>query len=100
MFSARPRLRVVGRASRPRVRLRGNWDADPGMNLRVACGTSVAIDKAVCEAIGRARRAGMTWDAIARILGWAEEAADRHALADAFGASRREILEYQLRDAP
>ena len=70
------------------------------MNLRVACATSVAIDKAVCEAIGRARRAGLTWDAIARTLGVAEEAADRHALAAAFGANRREIVEYQLRDAP
>jgi hypothetical protein len=99
MFSARPRLQVVGRASRPRVRLRGDWDADPETNLRIACGTAVAMEKAVCEAIGRARRAGMTWDAIARTLGVADEAADRHALADAFGASRREILEYQLREA-
>jgi hypothetical protein len=57
------------------------------------------MEKALCEAIGRARRAGMTWDAIARTLGL-DAADDRHALADAFGKSRRNILDYQLRDAP
>jgi hypothetical protein len=100
MFRARPRLRVVGRGSRPRVRLKGDWDADPAANLRVACGTSIAMEKAVCEAIGRARRAGMSWDAIARTLGVADRANDRHSLARAFGMSRRDILDYQLRDAP
>ena len=99
MLHTRPRLQVVGRSRRPRVRLRGDWDADPEANLRVACGTSVAMEKALCEAIGRARRAGMTWDAIARTLGL-DAADDRHALADAFGKSRRDILHYQLRDAP
>jgi hypothetical protein len=57
------------------------------------------MEKAVCEAIGRARKAGMAWDAIARTLGVADEAGDRYALADAFGESRRQILRYQLRDA-
>ena len=39
MLSTRPRLQVVGRSRRPRVRLRGDWDADPEANLRIACGT-------------------------------------------------------------
>jgi hypothetical protein len=57
------------------------------------------MDKTVCEAIGRARRAGMTWDAIARTLGVADEAGDSGALAEAFGERTRAILEYQLRGA-
>jgi len=57
------------------------------------------MEKTVCEAIGRARHAGMTWDAIARTLGVAETAPDSHALAEAFGDRSRAILEHQLEGA-
>jgi hypothetical protein len=44
MFSVRPRVRVVGRGMRLRVRVKGDWDADPEAALRVTCRASVAMD--------------------------------------------------------
>jgi hypothetical protein len=98
MLTTQPRVRISGHGSRLRVRTKGDWEADPIGALREACRSSVAIDKAIAEAIQRARGRGVSWADIGRTLGVADAAEDKDALIDAFAKSRRVILDHQLRD--
>jgi hypothetical protein len=99
MLTTRPRLRIVGHGARLRVRTKGDWEGDAVAALRESCRASGAMEKAVAEAIRLARRAGMSWEEIAHVLGVAERAADKAALIDAFAENRRAILEHQLRSS-
>jgi hypothetical protein len=96
--TTQPRVRITGHGTRLRVRTKGDWEADPAGALRESCRSSVAIEKAVAEAIQLARRAGASWGEIGRTLGVAEDARDKRAFVDAFADSRRAILDHQLRD--
>jgi hypothetical protein len=98
MLTTKPRVRISGRGSHLRVRLRGDWRADPVSGLRESCRSSVAIEKAVAEAMLLSRAAGVSWGEIGRTLGVAEDATDKESLIDAFAHSRRAILDYQLRN--
>jgi hypothetical protein len=98
MLMTQPRVRISGHGSRLRVRTKGDWQADPLGALREACRSSVAIEKALAEAIQHARVAGVSWAEVGRALGVAEAADDKDALIDAFAISRRLILHRQLRD--
>ena len=97
MVTATPRVRIVGHGNRLRVRTKGDWEGNALVALRESCRASVAVEKAVAEAIHGARTAGRSWEEIGRTLGVAEHAADKRALIDAFADSRRAVLEYQLR---
>ena len=83
MLTATPRLRIVGHGSRLRVRTKGDWPANSVGALRESCRASVAVDKAVAEAINGARVAGLSWPEIGRVLGVDADATDRRALIDA-----------------
>jgi hypothetical protein len=96
--TTQPRVRISGHGSRLRVRTKGDWEGDPAGALRESCRSSVAIEKAVAEAIQLARRAGSSWEEIGHVLGVAEDARDKSALVEAFADSRRAIFEHQLRD--
>ena len=74
-----------------------DWERNTLTALRESCRASVAVEKAVAEAIQSARTAGMSWDEIGRTLGVAEHADDKTALIGAFAGSRRAILEHELR---
>jgi hypothetical protein len=65
--------------------------------LRESCRSSVAIDKAVAEAMLLSRAAGVSWGEIGRTLGVAEDAADKESLIDAFAHRQHAILDHQLR---
>jgi hypothetical protein len=97
-LTRKPRVRIRGRGNHLRVGLRGDWKADPVSGLRESCRSSVAIEKAVAEAIRVSRGAGVSWAEIGRTLGVAEDAADKESLIDAFAASRRGILDHLLRN--
>lgn len=97
MLATKPRLRIVGHGRRLRVRLKGHWEGDVVAAFRESCRASVAVEKAVAEAIRLTRGTGMSWDEIARTLGVARQAGDKAALIDAFADQQRAILEYQLR---
>jgi hypothetical protein len=97
MLTATPRLRIVGHGKRLRVRTKGDWEGNALVALREACRASVAVEKAVAEAIQGARTAGLSWEEIGRALGIAEHADDKSALIGAFADGRRAVLEYQLR---
>ena len=94
MPTGMPRVRIAGHGNRLRVRTKGDWNTL--MALRESCRASVAVEKAVAEAIQSARTAGMSWGEIGRTLGVAEHADDKSALIGAFAGSRRAILEHAL----
>jgi transcriptional regulator len=96
MLTTKPPVRIAGHGTRLRLRTRGDWEGDAVAALRESCRASVAVEKAVAEAIQCCRTTGMSWDEIARTLGVAEQAGDKRALIDAFAHSRRAILEHQL----
>jgi hypothetical protein len=98
MLTTKPRVRISGRGNHLRVRLKGDWKADPVSGLRESCRSSVAIEKAVAEAMLLSHAAGVSWDEIGRTLGVAEDAADKESLIDAFADSRRGILKHLLRN--
>jgi hypothetical protein len=97
MLTARPRVRIVGSGNGLRVRTKGDWAGNALVALRESGRASVAVEKAVAEAIQRARTLGMSWEEIGQTLGVAERADGKETLVDAFAESRRAILEYQLR---
>ena len=97
MPTGMPRVRIAGHGNRLRVRMKGDWERNTLMALRESCRASVAVEKAVAEAIQSARTAGMSWDEIGRTLGVAEHADDKTALIGSFAGSRRAIVEHELR---
>jgi hypothetical protein len=98
MLHTGPRLRISGRGSRLRVRQRGNWSTDESASLIESCRASMAIDKALVQAIGRARTSGMSWKSIGRVLGAAEDAENKQQLIDALTGNRRAALQHLLRE--
>ena len=97
MLTTTPRVRIVGHGNRLRVRTRGDWERHALIALRESCRASVALEKAVAEAIHNARIAGTSWEEIGQALGVAEHANDKTTLLDGVAESRRAMLEYQLR---
>jgi hypothetical protein len=97
MLTTKPRLRIVGHGARLRVSQRGDWTVDMSASLRESCRASVAIDKTLAEAIGRARGDGMPWAEVGRVLGATDQAATKQDTIDALAASRRAVLEHLLR---
>ena len=98
MWGTRPRLRIVGQGARLRVRQRGDWVVDPSTSLSEACRASIAIDKALAEAIGRARVRGMSWNKIGEALGATDHADSKAQLVDALADHRRAVLQHLLRE--
>jgi len=74
MLTATPRVRIVGHGNRLRVRTNGDWEGNALVALRESCRASVAVEKAVAEAIQGARTAGMSWEEVGQTLGVAEHA--------------------------
>jgi hypothetical protein len=96
MLTAKPQLRIVGTGARLRVRQKGDWHADPSASLREPYRASIALDKALAEAIGLARASGMSWTDIGRVLGVAESAESKQALIAALAENRRAVLAHLL----
>ena len=83
MLTATPRVRIVGHGNRLRVRTKGDWEGNALVALRESCRASVAVEKAVAEAIDGARTAGNSWQEIGQTLGVAEDADCKQRLIDA-----------------
>jgi hypothetical protein len=58
MLTTKPRVRIAGNGTRLRVRTRDDWEGDAVAALRESCRSSVAVEKAVAEAIQRSRTMG------------------------------------------
>jgi hypothetical protein len=97
MLTATPRIRIVGHGRRLRVRTKGSWSGNSVVAMRESCRASVAVEKAVAEAIHGARAGGLSWEEIGRTLVPDGHVQDKRTFIDAFADSRRAILEHQLR---
>jgi hypothetical protein len=97
MLTAKPRLRIVGQGAGLRVRQRGDWAADKSAALLESSRASIATEKTLAEAIGRARAVGMSWAELGRVLGATDQADTKQTLIDALADNRRAVLEHLLR---
>jgi hypothetical protein len=98
MLHTAPRLRISGQGRRLRVRQRGNWRMDQSAALSESCRASMAIDKAVVDAIGQARASGMSWKSIGRAFGATDDAESKEQLIEALANLRRLALQHLLRE--
>jgi len=85
------RVRITGHGSRLRLRRRGRWGQDVLEDLRECSRASMAVDKALGEAIRGSIAAGAEWKDIGRLLGVADAARSKYDVIDALAASKREI---------
>ena len=91
MMAQTRRIRLSGQGGRLRLQHRGGWGQDTLEDLRECCRASMAMDKALGEAIRDAITAGARWQDISRTLGVSEAAQSESELIDGFAANRREV---------
>ncbi len=70
-----PRLRVVGRGDRLRLRTLGDWQSDPIGALQECRRAATALEKALTQTVVAARDAGHSWTAIGDALGVTKQTA-------------------------
>jgi hypothetical protein len=86
-----PRIRLTGRGDRLRLRQRGEWQQDPLQDVRECCRASMAVEKALGEAVRAALASGASWQEVGRVLGVAEAAQSKHDVIEAFAETKREV---------
>jgi len=89
MVGGTKRLRFVGHGAGLRLRTRGDWEHDYLDGIRECCRASMALDKALGEAIRRSVAGGASWGDIGRALGVSETADTDAEVMDALAASKR-----------
>ena len=89
MLGGTKRLRFAGHGTRLRLRTRGDWDHDPLDGVRECCRASMAVDKALGEAIQRSVAGGASWRDVGNALGVSETANSDREVMDALAASQR-----------
>jgi hypothetical protein len=92
-------LRLRGRNARIRAYKIGRWNRDPLNDVAASCRSSVAVDKALAEAIAGARRAGHSWPEIAVALGLNAYLTTWPEIAAALAARRQVTLGRQIDQA-
>jgi hypothetical protein len=95
-LTQQPRIRLTWHGERLRLRLRqrGRWQHDPLQAVRECSHASIAIDKALGEAVQAATASGASWQEIGRVLGVAEEAQSERDVIEALAVSKREVWQW------
>jgi len=91
MLVAQKRLRLSGHGTRIRLHKRGNWKGDEIDGLRMCWGATIAVEKALGEAVRQGRDAGLSWEQIGRALGVVETATSGTEVLEAVITARREM---------
>lgn len=91
MFTQGPRIRLTGHGNQLRLRQRGHWRQDPLDALRECCRASMAVEKALGEAIRAAVASGASWQEVGRALGVVETVQSGEDVMDALAGNRREV---------
>jgi hypothetical protein len=86
-----PRVRLTGRGDRLRLRQRGEWQQDPLRAVRECCRASMAVEKALGEAVRAAIASGASWQEVGRVLGVAEAAESDREVIEALAETKREV---------
>ena len=91
MLTHTPRLRFSGHGEQLRLRQRGDWQHDPLAAVRECCRASMAIDKALGEAVREAVAAGVSWQEVGRTLGVTDHGQNEQAVIEAFADTKRMV---------
>ena len=91
MLTQAPRIRLTGRGDRLRLRRRGEWQQDPLQAVSECCRASMAIEKALGEAVRAAIASGASWQKVGRVLGVADAAQSDQDVIEAFAETKREV---------
>jgi hypothetical protein len=86
-----PRLRLRGRGARLRLHAASSPDGEPLDLVRECCRASLAIEKALGEAITSAHLSGRGWGEIAEALGASGDATTRHDVIEARAEQQRSV---------
>jgi hypothetical protein len=86
-----PRIRLTGHGDRLRLRQRGAWQGDPLQAVRECCRASMAIEKALGEAVRAAIASGASWQEVGRVLGVAEAAESERDVMEALAETKRAV---------
>jgi hypothetical protein len=73
--SKAPRVRIVGRGDRLRLRTLGDWTSDPIGALHECRRAATALEKAMVQTVATARESGESWTAIGDALGVTKQTA-------------------------
>jgi hypothetical protein len=71
----RPQLRIVGSGRDTKLRLVGDWEAEPLDGLCQSARVAIALDKLQRHLVQQARSAGRSWTEIGASLGVTKQAA-------------------------
>lgn len=91
MLTRTPQLRISGHGAGLRLKHRGSWQRDPLQAVQECCRASIAIDKALGEAVRQARATGASWRDIGLTLGVTENAETEQDVIDALGHTKRAV---------
>lgn len=92
MLARAPHLRLSGHGERLRLRQRGHWQqGDPLEAVRECCRASMAVEKALGEAVRGARTAGASWPDVGHALGVHEDAETEQDVVDALADMKLEV---------
>jgi len=88
-----PRLRLRGHGRRLRLRASNGTGEDPLALVHACCRASLAVEKALGEAVTSARSAGRSWGEIADAIGASATASTRREVIDARVDQQRFVWE-------
>jgi hypothetical protein len=91
VFARAPHLRLSGHGERLRLRQRGHSRQDPLESVRECCRASIAIDKALGEAVRGALASGASWRDVGQAVGAVEDAETAQDVVDSFAEMKREV---------
>jgi hypothetical protein len=91
MMTRTPQLRISGHGAGLRLRHRGSWQRDPLQAVQECCRASIALDKALGEAVRQALATGASWRDIGQALGVTENAETDQDVINALGQAKRAV---------
>ena len=91
MLTRAPHLRLASHGGRLRLRQRGRWYQDPLAGIRECSRASIAVDKALGEAVRQGVASGASWREIGRALGVTDDAQTQRDVLEALAEHRRAV---------
>ncbi|WP_133787752.1 hypothetical protein [Kribbella sp. VKM Ac-2571] len=88
MLTRTPQLRISGHGAGLRLRHPGSWQRDPLQAVHECCRASIALDKALGEAVREALATGASWRDIGLALGVSENAETHQDVINALGQAK------------
>ncbi len=88
------RLRLSGHGTGLRLRTLGRWRHDPLDDVRECCRASMALDKALGEAVHEAVATGASWRDVGQALGVSEDAKTEADVIGSLASSKQAVWKH------